>query len=153
MSQRLDFFATMPQGMKTLFATGQYVAASLPAGLIHLVNLRISQINGCAFCLDMHTKEALRDGDSIERLALLPAWHEVDGVFTDRERAALQWAESLTLIATTRAPDADFAAAKAQFNDKELADLTLAIGLMNTYNRLSIGFRNPPEAAKLKRAG
>ena len=113
MSQRLNFFAAMPGGMKTLLATSQYVAANLPAALIHLINRRVSQINGCAYCIDQHTEEALDEGDSYQRLALLPAWREVDAVFSDRERAALIWAESLTLGATTRVPENDFAAARA----------------------------------------
>ncbi|HTI81489.1 MAG TPA: carboxymuconolactone decarboxylase family protein [Acetobacteraceae bacterium] len=112
----------------------------LEASLIHLVKMRASQINGCAYCLDMHSKDARRLGETEQRLYLLNAWQE-SPLYTERERAALAWTDALTLIADTHAPDDVFAQVRVQFNDKELMDLTMLIGLINLWNRLSIGFR------------
>lgn len=147
MSQRLDYSQIAPAGVKALGGVYGYVAQSglLPA-LVELVFLRISQINNCAYCLDMHTRDLLKKGMPIEKLALVQAWQEGGTFFDARERAALAWAESVTRVATTGVPDADYAAVSAVFNEKELVDLTIAIGLMNTYNRLAISFRNTPQA-------
>jgi AhpD family alkylhydroperoxidase len=108
----------------------------------------VSQINGCAYCLDMHTRDLLKAGATVEKLALVPAWREAGALFDARERAALAWAESVTEVAWTGVPDRDFEAATEIFGEKELVDLTIAIGLMNAYNRLAISFRNPPAAAR-----
>jgi AhpD family alkylhydroperoxidase len=108
--------------------------------------LRISQINGCAYCIDMHSRDLIKGGLAIEKLVLVQAWREAGGLFDTRERAALAWAETVTRVADTTVPDAEFQAASAVFSEKELTDLTIAIGLMNTYNRLAIGFRIPPAA-------
>jgi AhpD family alkylhydroperoxidase len=112
------------------------------------VYLRVSQINGCAYCIDMHSRDLLKLGVPIDKLVLVPVWHEAGNLFSARERAAFAWAETVTRVAETGIPDADYEAAAAEFSDKELADLTYAIGLMNAYNRFSIGFRVPPAAAK-----
>ena len=121
--------------------------SGLPTALVHLVYLRVSLINGCAFCIDMHSRDLIKGGMTVEKLVLVPAWREAGKLFDDKERAALAWAESVTNVSTTGVPDADYDAAKAVFSDTELADLTIAIGLMNTYNRLAISFRATPAAA------
>lgn len=147
MTQRLDYSQISPAGVKALGGVYAYVAQSgLPPALVELVFLRISQINNCAYCLDMHTRDLLKKGVPVEKLALVQAWQEGGALFDARERAALAWAESVTRVATTGVPDADYAAAVAVFGEKELVDLTIAIGLMNTYNRLAISFRNTPQA-------
>jgi AhpD family alkylhydroperoxidase len=115
--------------------------------LLTLVYQRISQINGCAYCLDMHTRDLIAKGVSVEKLALLQAWPEAGDLFDERERAALAWAETVTRVAETGVPDAAFQAAAAVFNEKELVDLTMAIGVMNVYNRLAISFRRTPQSA------
>jgi AhpD family alkylhydroperoxidase len=116
--------------------------------LVDLVYLRVSQINNCAYCLDMHTRDLLKKGVKVEKLALVQAWREAGHLFDDRERAALAWAESATLVAQTSVPDAAYEAARAVFSERELVDLTIAVGLMNTYNRMAISFRNTPQAVK-----
>lgn len=114
---------------------------------MELVNLRVSQINGCAYCLDMHTRDLLKKGLSPVKLALVQVWDEAGDVFSEREKAALSWAETVTRVSETHVPDEAFEAASAVFEDKELADLTMAIGLINAYNRLAISFRNVPQEA------
>ena len=111
------------------------------------VFLRVSQINNCAFCLDMHTRDLIKKNVPIEKLALVQAWREAGELFDDREQAALAWAESVTKVADTGVPDDDFHLVKEIFSEKELVDLTLAISLMNAYNRLAISFRSTPQAA------
>ena len=106
----------------------------------------MSQINHCAYCLDLHTRDLIKRGVSIEKLALLQAWPEAGALFSDRERAALAWAETVTRVAQTGIPDRDYDAALVAFGEKDLVDLTIAIGLMNTYNRMAIGFRRTPQA-------
>lgn len=153
MSQRLDYTHIAPAGAKALGGVYGYVAQSqLPATLINLVYLRVSQINNCAYCLDMHTRALLKSGQAVEKLALLQAWAEAGDLFDGRERAALAWAETVTRVAETGVPDQAYQAARAVFEERELVDLTIAIGLMNAYNRLSISFRNTPEAAIEKAA-
>jgi AhpD family alkylhydroperoxidase len=114
--------------------------------LVDLVYLRVSQINNCAYCLDMHTRDLLGKGVKVEKLALVQAWREAGNLFDERERAALAWAESVTLVAQTGVPDSAFEAARAVFSERELVDLTIAVGIMNTYNRMAISFRNTPQA-------
>src|SRR5688572_470875 len=146
--QRLDYDSLAPKGMRALGGVYMYVAQSgLPADLIDLVFLRVSQINGCAYCISEHTRDARKHNVADEKLVLASVWRESGGLFTERERAALQWAEAVTGIASTHAPDADFEAAAAKFSDKELVDLTIAIGLMNAYNRMAISFRRGPREA------
>ncbi len=147
MTQRLDYTQVAPAGVKALGSVYGYVAKSgLPAALVELVFLRVSQINNCAYCLDMHARDLLKKGMPIEKLALVQAWDEGGALFDTRERAALAWAESVTRVATTGVPAADYDAVSAVFSEKEVVDLTIAIGLMNTYNRLAISFRNVPQA-------
>jgi AhpD family alkylhydroperoxidase len=149
MSQRLDYTKVSPAGATALGQLYGYVSHSgLEPTLVDLVYLRVSQINGCAYCLDMHTRDLVKKGVTIDKLALVQAWREAGAVFTDRERAALGWAETVTRVENTGVPDADYQEARTVFAEKELVDLTFAIGLMNTYNRLAISFRNQPEASR-----
>ncbi|MDK1494723.1 carboxymuconolactone decarboxylase family protein [Sinorhizobium sp. 7-81] len=148
MSKRLDYNQVAPAGAKALGGVyGYIVQSSLPAALTELVYLRISQINNCAYCLDMHTRDLLKKGQPVEKIALVQAWAEAGDLFDERERAALAWAESVTRVADTGVPDGAYDAARAIFDERELVDLTIAIGLMNTYNRMAISFRNTPLAA------
>jgi AhpD family alkylhydroperoxidase len=148
MSKRIDYDQIAPKGVKALGGVYGYVMQSgLPAELVELVYLRVSQINNCAYCLDMHTRELLKKGQKLEKLALVQAWAEAGDLFSERERAALAWAETVTRVAETGVPDEAYRAARAVFEEKELVDLTIAIGLMNAYNLQAIGFRNTPQAA------
>ncbi|MCY1234849.1 alkylhydroperoxidase AhpD family core domain protein [compost metagenome] len=148
MSKRLDYNQIAPAGAKALGGVYGYVLQSgLPPVLVDLVYLRISQINNCAYCLDMHTRDLLKKGQPIEKIALVQAWREAGNLFDARERAALAWAETVTRVAETGVPDETYTAARALFDERELTDLTIAIGLMNAYNRMAISFRNTPQAA------
>jgi AhpD family alkylhydroperoxidase len=147
-SKRLDYNQIAPNGVKALGGVYGYVMQSgLPAELVDLVYLRVSQINNCAYCLDAHTRDLLKKGQKIEKLALVQAWAEAGNLFDERERAALAWAETVTRVAETGVPDDAFQAVRVVFEEKELVDLTIAISLMNTYNRMAISFRNTPQAA------
>ena len=149
MSKRLDYNQIAPAGMKALNGLYGYATTqtSLPTELVDLVFLRVSQINNCAFCLDMHTRDLLKKGQPIEKIALVQAWREAGNLFDARERAALCWAETVTRVAETGVPDSAYEAARAVFDERELVDLTLATGLMNAYNRMGISFRSTPQAA------
>lgn len=148
MSNRLDYAKASPEGYKALGGVYVYLQNSgLSHELIDLVYLRVSQINGCAFCIDMHTRDLLKLGVSVEKLVLVPVWRDAGAVFSARERVGLSWAETVTRVAETGVPDADYAAAVIEFGDKELADLTYAIGLMNAFNRFGVAFRVKPAAA------
>ncbi len=148
MSKRLDYNQIAPNGAKALGGVYGYVMQSgLPAELVELVYLRVSQINNCAFCLDMHTRDLAKKGVPVEKLALVQAWEEGGPLFSETERAALAWAETVTRVAQTNVPDEAYQAARAVFGEKELVDLTLAISLMNAFNRMAISFRNTPQAA------
>ncbi|MDQ0141243.1 carboxymuconolactone decarboxylase family protein [Cupriavidus necator] len=145
---RLDYTKAAPGGMKAFGSVYGYVMQSgLDDVLVELVYLRVSQINGCAYCLDMHTRDLIRHGVTPAKLALVQAWHEAGTLFSEREKAALAWAETVTRVADTHVPDEEFQRVAAVFGEKELADLTMAIGLMNAFNRLAISFRRPPDAA------
>jgi len=145
MTLRLDYQKLSAAGLRALGGVYLYVVNSgLPKALIDLVFLRASQINGCAYCIDMHSRDLLKGGVAVEKVMLVSAWREAGDIFTDKEKAALEWAEAVTLISQSHAPDEVFAAVSAQFQPKEVSDLTLAIGVINTYNRLSIGFRRAP---------
>ncbi|VTU23919.1 alkylhydroperoxidase AhpD family core domain protein [Variovorax sp. PBL-H6] len=147
MSNRLDYNQVAPAGAKALGGVYGYVTQSgLPPVLVDLVYLRVSQINNCAYCLDMHTRELLKKGLKIEKLALVQAWAEGGSLFDERERAALAWAETVTRVAQTGVPDEAYQAARATFSERELVDLTIAISVMNAYNRMAISFRNTPAA-------
>ena len=149
MSQRASYDTLAAEGMKTLGGIYMYVArCGLEKSLVDLVYLRASQINGCAYCIDSHTHDLLKEGVSIEKLVLVSAWREAGPYFSERERAALAWAEVVTQVATTHVPDTDYDASVAVFGEKSLADLTIAIGLINTYNRIAISFRKLPESVR-----
>ncbi|AUT64195.1 carboxymuconolactone decarboxylase family protein [Paraburkholderia terrae] len=146
--KRLDYTQIAPAGIKALGGVYGYVTQSaLSPILVDLVYLRVSQINNCAYCLDMHTRDLLKRGQKVEKLALVQAWAEAGTLFDERERAALAWAETVTRVADTGVPDDAYQAARKVFDEREIVDLTIAIGLMNAYNRMAISFRNPPQAA------
>ena len=140
--QRLSPAKISPDGYKTLVGVESYLNRS---GLDHrlslLVKMRASQINGCAYCLDMHSRDARRAGESEQRLYVLDAWHE-SSLYSPRERAALAWTEAVTKISDTHAPDEAYEALRQHFSEKEIVDLTIAIGMINLWNRLAISFRN-----------
>ena len=147
MSQRMNYNAAAPAGMKALIAVHGYVRQSgLPSRLVDLVFLRVSQMNRCAYCIDMHSRDLLKAGLSVEHLVLVPAWREADSIFREQERAALAWAEIVTRLGDEGVPDTAFDTAAAVFGEKLLVDLTIAIGLMNAYNRIAISFRATPAA-------
>ena len=146
MQPRIDFYTASPDGLKAMMALEAAVSKlPLEKSLIELVKLRASQINGCAFCIDMHTADAIKDGETPRRLFAVTAWREAP-FFTDRERAALAWTESLTQLSLTHAPDEDYALLSAEFSPKEMVDLTVAITTINSWNRLAVGFRKMPQA-------
>jgi len=149
MTQRMDYNIATPAGVKALGGVyGHILQSGLSKSLVELVYLRVSQINGCAYCIDMHSRDLLKQGMPVDKLVLVPSWRESDQLFDETERAALAWAETVTRVSETNVPDADYEAAAAVFEPKQLADLTIAIGLMNAYNRMAISFRAPPAAAK-----
>lgn len=145
--KRLNWSEFAPAGAKAFFRVHHYVTNStaLPAELIHLVFLRGSQIDGCAHCIDLHTRDLLQTMP-VDKLALLPVWEEVPHLFPEQYRAALAWAEEVTRISETHASDAAYAAASSAFEAKDLADLTIAIAAMNAFNRLGAPFRLPVAA-------
>jgi AhpD family alkylhydroperoxidase len=146
MKPRIDFYTASPDALKAMIALETAVSKlPLEKNLIELVKLRASQINGCAFCIDMHTADAIKGGETPRRLFAVTAWREAP-FFTDRERAALAWTESMTLVSQTHVPDEDYEMATAQFSPKEMIDLTVAITTINAWNRLAIGFRKMPQA-------
>ena len=142
MQQRLDYKLASPEAFKAMLHTEQQIHRSgLEASLLELVKTRASQINGCAWCLDMHTKDARAQGETEQRLYLLPAWREAP-CYSERERAALEWTEAVTRIAETPDfPDAAYEEARRHFDEKALVDLTLAIIAINGWNRLNVAFR------------
>ena len=144
MRERLDYEKASPAGYKAMLGLEQFVKkCGLEHPLLELVKMRASQINGCAFCLKMHSSDARKAGESEERLYLLDAWEEAP-VYSPRERAALAWTEALTLIAEGHAPDAVYDEARRHFSETELVNLTLAIVAINGWNRICIGFRSMP---------
>lgn len=145
---RIDYTRVAPEAAKALAGLHHQVLGSgLGEALIELVYLRVSQLNGCAHCLDRHSRALRRLGASAEKLALLPAWREGGSLFDARERAALAWSEAIDAAGETGVPDAEFAAVSAVFGAKEVVDLTIAAALMGVYNRLGIGLRIPPRGA------
>lgn len=147
MTPRIDHAAVSPRLLQAMIGLERAVASSgLEHGLLELVKMRASQINGCAYCLDMHSRDARKAGESEARLHLLNAWREAPH-YTPRERAALAWTEALTRVADTHAPDADYAALQAQFTEEEIVKLSYAIVAINGWNRLAIGFRMVPPLA------
>jgi AhpD family alkylhydroperoxidase len=146
----MDYYKASPTGMQVLAKVHDHILRSgLPKVLVDLAFLRASQINGCADCIDMHSHDLLKDGVAAEKLVLVPAWRWAGALFDAAQRAALAWTETVTRVAETAVPDAEYEAAAAIFEPSQLADLTIAIGLINAYNRLAIGFRTPPQAAAL----
>jgi AhpD family alkylhydroperoxidase len=141
MKPRLNPFAAAPAAMQSWLDFGNDILrSSLEDSLMELVKIRASQINGCAFCLHMHTSSARKQGEAEERLHLLDAWRE-SPLYSERERAALAWTEALTLVSETRAPDSVYQALRAHFTDEEQVTLTLLIVAINGWNRIQVGFR------------
>ena len=144
MKARLNYSEAAPEGFKAMANLEGYVRKSgLESSLLELVKTRASQINGCGFCLDMHTKDARARGETEQRLYTLSVWRETP-FFTERERAALEWTEAVTRLTDQRVPDSSFELARKFFSEKELTDLTLAIVAINGWNRLSIAFQKVP---------
>ncbi|WP_341678445.1 carboxymuconolactone decarboxylase family protein [Niveibacterium sp. SC-1] len=144
MKARLDYIKAQPAAFRAQLALQEYVNASgIEPALLKLVKMRASQINGCAFCLDMNGREAMNQGETALRIILLDAWREAP-IYTERERAALAWTEALTSLHEGHVPDAVYEEARAQFGESELVDLSLAITTINAWNRLSAAFRSVP---------
>jgi AhpD family alkylhydroperoxidase len=144
MQPRIDYRTVTPGAIEAMLGLERYVRKSgLEPSLLDLVKTRSSQINGCAWCLDMHTKDARARGESEQRLYALSAWRETP-FFSDRERAALAWTEAVTLVATSHVPDDVYEEARRLFSEKELVDLTLAVIAINGWNRLSVSMRAIP---------
>jgi AhpD family alkylhydroperoxidase len=151
MKPRLNAYQVAPDTMKALGALETHVQGSgLEKSLIELVKTRASQINGCAFCINMHTQDARKQGETEQRLYLLNAWRE-SPVYTDRERAALAWTEAVTLIADTHVPDDVYNEVRSQFSEEETVNLTMLVATINAWNRISISFRSLP-AVKVRAA-
>ena len=153
MTQRLNPQAIAPKAIEPMLALEAYLAGSgLEHGLMHLVKMRASQINGCAYCLHMHTTDAIAQGETPARLFLLDAWAE-STMYSPRERAALAWTDAVTKISETHAPDDVYEGLKPHFSEAEIVDLTLLIATINSWNRLAISFRNQhPNDRKLAKA-
>jgi AhpD family alkylhydroperoxidase len=157
MQPRIDYTQAAPGTYKAMLGLEQYLHHSELGPLLHLIKFRVSQINGCAYCLDMHSKDLRSMGETEQRLYSLDAWRECP-YYTDRERAALAWAEAVTRVSEGHVPDAVYAEVRPHFSDKELADLTLAIATINAWNRLAIAARTvpgtyqPPAAQPMKKS-
>ena len=145
MKSRIDFTRVSPKALQSLLGVMAVIEDSggLDEKLLHLIELRASQINGCAYCIDMHSKDARAAGDTDQRLYGLNAWREAP-YYTDRERAALEWTESVTLVSSTQVPDAVYEAVRTHFSEKEIAFLTLAVAMINAWNRLNVSLRTVP---------
>jgi AhpD family alkylhydroperoxidase len=144
MAERLNYAKAFPEGIHAVLNLEKTIRASgLESSLLGLVKTRASQMNGCAYCIDMHTKDARAEGETEQRLYALSAWRETP-FFTPRERAALAWTETLTNIQQGHASDEEYAAVRSQFDEAGLVCLTLAITQINTWNRIAIGFRAEP---------
>jgi len=141
MQSRLNPGKAAPETYKAVLALETHLKSVVEPRLYHLLKLRASQINGCAFCIDMHVKEALADGEDPQRLHLLSAWRE-SPLYDERERALLAWTEALTLLPQTGAPDADYGRLREHFSEAEMVSLTAAIGMINLWNRWAVGFRS-----------
>jgi len=149
MKPRMNFYQAAPESIKALTAVETQIQSSgLEQPLIELVRTRASQINGCAFCINMHTQDARKHGETEQRLYLLNAWREAP-LYTDRERAALAWTEAVTLISETHAPDDVYEELRKHFSEAEAVNLTILVGTINAWNRLAVSFRAvPPVKAK-----
>ena len=147
MTLRLEYWAAAPQITEALLSVNKLLDGSvLGAVLINLIYLRVSQINGCAYCIDLHSRDLRKAGETGARIGELARWRD-SPLFSDREKAALTWVEAVTRIAETRAPDAAWSELREHFADAELADITYATALMNAWNRVAIAFRHEPEGA------
>lgn len=144
MEPRLDYYTASPEALKAVLALEAAIfELSVERPLLELIRLRVSQVNNCAFCADMHAMEARRAGETERRLFAVSVWRE-SPFFTARERAALEWCEAVTLLSESRVPEAVFLHAREQFSERELVDLTVAIGAINCWNRLAVSFRQLP---------
>lgn len=145
---RAIWFNSSPEGAKAIGTLHHYVTKNtgLPSLLTHLVFLRVSQINGCAHCIDIHARDLIAEGMSVEKLMLVPVWHESQYLFSEQERAALAWCEEVTLVSETHASDEAYSAALEVFGEKDLVDLTLTVATMNAINRMGVSFRMKPRA-------
>jgi AhpD family alkylhydroperoxidase len=144
MQPRFDYRKYAPEALKAMMELEKYIAGSgLEPNLVHLLKMRASQINGCAYCIDMHSIDARALGETEQRLYALDAWRETP-FFTDRERAALEWTEALTLVSETHVPDEVYERAKRYFNEKEIVDLTVVVSTINMWNRIAISTRAVP---------
>lgn len=145
---RPNWFHVSAEGARALGELHTYATTgtNLPDQLVHLVFLRVSQLNGCAHCIDIHTRDLIKGGMTVDKLVLVPVWEEASYLFSEQERAALAWAEEVTLVSETHASDEAYAAALAAFGEKDLVDLTIVIATMNALNRMGISFRMKPLA-------
>lgn len=144
MNQRMDFYKASPEAIKAMMGLEQRIGrTSLEKPLVELVRLRASQINGCAYCMDLHAKDALKAGEDNRRLATLGVWRETP-FFNERERAALAWTEAVTLVNQTQVPDTVWEEVRPYFSDEELSDLTLLVITINGWNRFAVSFRKTP---------
>ncbi|EYC50570.1 alkylhydroperoxidase [Hylemonella gracilis str. Niagara R] len=145
---RAVWFQTSPEGAKAVTVLHNFTTTgtALPSLLTHLVFLRVSQINGCAHCIDIHARDLVAEGMSVDKVLLVPVWHEAEYLFSEKERAALAWAEEVTRVNETHASDEAYAAALKVFGEKDLVDLTITIATMNAINRMGISFRMKPRA-------
>ncbi len=151
MHPRIDHRKASPEAMKAMLGLEKYIhSCGLPEKLLHLLKMRVSQINGCAYCIDMHSKDLRAAGETEQRLYLLDAWREAP-LYNERERAALAWAETVTLVTEGHVPDEVYEQAHSQFTDQELVNLTLAVVAINGWNRLNIAFRGVPGAYQPQR--
>ncbi|WP_296946317.1 carboxymuconolactone decarboxylase family protein [uncultured Massilia sp.] len=146
--KRENWSQVSPEGAKALGGLHHYVTTgtNLPSQLIHLVFLRVSQLNGCAYCIDLHARDLRKEGMTADKLMLVPVWHEAAHLFSEQEQAALAWAEEVTRVGETHVSDAAYGAAAAVFGPKDLVDLTIVIGAMNAFNRMGVSFRLKPLA-------
>ena len=152
MTQRIDYARIAPEAIRTQMAMESYVRrSSLDHTLLHLVKLRASYMNGCAYCVDMHGKDARLAGETEQRLFAVPVWRETP-FFTPRERAALAWTEAVTDVGRAGVPDETFEALREHFGEAEIVDLTMAVIAINGWNRLAVSFRTPPGSYVPRRA-
>ena len=144
MQARIDLMRSSPKLLQALLAVQALVeSGGLDAKLLHLIEMRASQINGCAYCLDMHSKDARAAGETEQRLYGLEAWRE-SPYYSERERAALEWTEAVTLVSVTHVPDSVYEVVRAQFSEDEIKTLTLAASMINLWNRLNVALRTVP---------
>jgi len=152
MESRVDYQSVAPGAVRAMMGLEGYVAdADLEPSLLHLVKVRVSQMNGCAFCIDMHTKEARADGETEQRLYALDAWREAP-FYSDRERAALAWAEAVTNLGESRVPDTVYETAREHFDEEALVALNVAVVAINGWNRFAVPFRTEPGTYEPKEA-